>query len=179
MWKAICAGGSKANLGKLRGVQSGVHDHLRLSPITSLGSTVTSAPFGTISQCKRPPTLHTIESTTSSLQGPIFPERAIPTPRLQDDRPVLKRVPIPHELQEDTFEHAIDVYANTFLDDPFLRYMRLDDIKPGESQDLTPENLHVQFSNAIGSMVQDDDAILLTIPGFDITSTWSVIFSQL
>ena len=87
---------------------------------------------------------------------------------------VVARIQPPLGLEEDTLEHAIDVLASTFQDDPFMRYFQLDEAAQPPASKLSYSYLKPAMKDIVTSFIEDEQATLITVPGKDVTSAWFV-----
>lgn len=83
-------------------------------------------------------------------------------------------IPIPAGTVEDTFEHAIEIIAETFRDDPFQRYALIEELQAEGVRDISYELNKAVFSDVIPGMVQDGARSLTTVELSGVASVWYV-----
>lgn len=83
-------------------------------------------------------------------------------------------IPIPAGTVEDTFEHAIEIIAETFRDDPFQRYALIEELQAEGVRDISYELNKAVFSDVIPGMVQDGARSLTTVELSGVASVWVV-----
>jgi hypothetical protein len=78
---------------------------------------------------------------------------------------------IPTGLVEDTVEHTVQVLANSFVNDPFQRYLTFELLQLPDTAVLDVVANKQVFDGFIPEMVADG-ASLITVPGSGIASVW-------
>jgi hypothetical protein len=113
---------------------------------------------------------------STSSQPSIAPQTAsIPSTPSPIPQSSVNRIQPPLGLVEDTLEHAVEILSTTFQDDPFMRYWQFDDEAAGpQTRKLSYEYLKPVRADILTSFIQDEGATLVTLPGRDLTSAWSV-----
>lgn len=82
-------------------------------------------------------------------------------------------IPIPPGTVEEPIEHAIEIIAETFKDDPFHRYALIDDLQAVGERDISYEMNKAVFDHVIPGMV-NDGARCITLENTGISSVWYV-----
>jgi hypothetical protein len=82
-------------------------------------------------------------------------------------------IPVPEGLIEDSIDHAVDIIAETFKDDPFQRYAVIDQLEEMGKTDITYEHNRSIFATVIPGMLESG-ARSITIEGSGISSVWYV-----
>lgn len=83
-------------------------------------------------------------------------------------------IPIPPGLKEDSLDHASEIIAKQFSDDPFQRYILLDDLVKAGKRDIEYQFNKEIFDMVIPGMVKDG-AKCITVEGSGVASVWYVL----
>lgn len=83
-------------------------------------------------------------------------------------------IPIPAGLIEEPLDHAVDIIGETFKDDPFQRYVLVDDLAKRGETDVSYEYNREIFAEMIPGMVAGG-ARSITVGGSGISSVWYVV----
>ncbi|EMD97743.1 hypothetical protein COCHEDRAFT_1125574 [Bipolaris maydis C5] len=80
-------------------------------------------------------------------------------------------IPIPAGLIEEPLDHAVDIIGETFKDDPFQRYVLVEDLAKRGETELSYEYNREIFAEVIPGMVAGG-ARCITVAGSGISSVW-------
>lgn len=83
-------------------------------------------------------------------------------------------IPIPAGLIEEPLDHAVDIIGEMFKDDPFQRYVLMDELAKRGETDVSYEHNREIFADVIPGILAGE-ARAITVAGSGISSVWYVV----